>query len=97
MAYYAMFHSAKAVLFRIGLREKAHFVIGDILEILSKEGKLESYFADYFRAALSARTDADYHYEYSKKSANELIEMADEFMKRMHSLLKELKSFKLID
>ena len=90
-AYYTMFHSAKAVLFRIGLQEKAHFVIGEVLEELSKDGKLESSFVDDFRVAISARTEADYHYEYSEKSAKELVEMAEEFIKRMKVLSKTLK------
>jgi len=90
-AYYTMFHSAKAVLFKIGLQEKAHFVIGKVLEELSKDGKLESRFVDDFRAAMAARAEADYHYEYSEKSAKELVDMADEFLKRMKELSKILQ------
>lgn len=90
-AYYAMFHSAKAILFKIGLREKAHFVIGEVLEEISKKGKLESSFVDDFRAAMAARIAADYHYEYSEKSARELVEIAEEFIKRMKKLSKVLK------
>ena len=90
-AYYAMFHSAKAVLFKNGLQEKSHYVIGEVLEELSKDGKLESSFVDDFRAALAARTEADYHYEYSEKSAEQLVEIAEEFLERMKKLVQASK------
>jgi len=41
-SYYAMFHAAKAVLFSMGLREKKHFAVTMVLEMLSKEGKIEN-------------------------------------------------------
>ena len=85
-AYYAIFHSAKAILFSLGLQEKTHFIVGEVLKELSKEGKLESNFVDIFNAALSAREGADYHYEYSDKTAKELVAMAADFVKRMKKL-----------
>lgn len=90
-AYYSMFHNAKAILFLIGIKERAHFAIGLVLEDLARKGKLESRFADYFRAGLSLRERADYHYAYSKESAKELLEMAEEFAKRMRKLAKDMK------
>jgi len=90
-SYYSMFHAAKGVLFSIGLREKTHFVIELILEEISKEGKLESTFVNDFKAARSARMEADYNYEYSEKSAKELMKMAVEFLSRMKTLSKEFR------
>ncbi|MEW5955968.1 MAG: HEPN domain-containing protein [Candidatus Micrarchaeota archaeon] len=90
-AYYSMFHAAKAVLFKIGLQEKSHYVISEVLEELSKDGKLESSFVDDFRAAMAARMEADYHYEYSEKSAEQIIEIAKEFLARMKKLAQATK------
>mgnify|MGYP001578370375 CR=1 FL=1 len=85
-AYYAIFHSAKAILFSLGLQEKTHFIVGEVLKELSKDGKLESNYTDVFNAALAAREDADYHYEYSDKTAKELVTMAVDFVKRMKKM-----------
>jgi len=90
-AYYSMFHAAKGVLFKIGLKEKTHFVIGLLLDEISKEGKLESRFVNDFKAAMAARMEADYNYEYSERSARELVGMAGEFLPQMKKLLKTLK------
>lgn len=89
-SYYCMFHAARAVLFKLGLKETRHFAIGIVLEDLSKKGKLESKFVNYFNAAVSSREDADYHYAYSKETAEHTLEMAEEFLERMKELLEKL-------
>ena len=65
-AYYSIFHAARAVLFKLGLREKAHYAISVVLEDLNLKGRIESIYVNDFKAAMSAREDADYHYSYSK-------------------------------
>lgn len=40
-AYLAVFHSARAVLFRDGVREKSHYCIGLYLQRYVEEGSLE--------------------------------------------------------
>jgi len=90
-AYYAVFHSAKGVLYLLGYREKAHFAVGQMLELLSKEGKLEGSFVADFKAALSARQGADYHYDYSETLAREMVDLAEGFVARMKKLRKEMK------
>jgi len=90
-AYYCMFHAARAILFKLGFREKRHFAIGVVLEDLSKKGKLESRYINNFNAALSSREDADYHYVYSKEAAEHSLEIAENFLTRMKQLLNELK------
>ena len=89
-SYYVMFHAARAVLFKLGLREKRHFVIGVVLEDLNKKGKLESTFVNDFNAAVSAREDADYHYLYSKEIAEHELKTALEFYDQMRKLLNKL-------
>lgn len=91
-AYYAMFHSAKGVLFLLGLKERSHFAVGEMLDILSREGKLESNYVNDFRAAMSAREGADYHYAHDQRTAEEMVAMAEGFTKRMKKLASRLKS-----
>lgn len=85
-AYYAMFHAAKALLFKLGFREKAHYAIGVVLEDLVKKGKLESKYANDFRAAMSVRESADYRYVYSEETANNLVEIAGDFIAEIKRL-----------
>lgn len=93
-AYYAMFHSARALLFSIGLKERRHFAVAIVLEKLSKDGKLESRYVDDFRAAMACREDADYRYGYSVETANYIVELAEEFLSRMKKLIRS-KNIKL--
>jgi len=87
-AYYSMFHAACAVLFKLGYQEKKHFAIIVVLEDLSKKGKLESNYVDYFNAAMSSREDADYHYVHSKEIAENNMAIAEEFLERMTQITK---------
>jgi len=89
-AYYSVFHSAKGVMFLMGYREKSHFAVGEFLDILSKDGKLENKYPTDFRAAMSARQGADYHYDYSKEKAEQVISLAEEFIDRMQELREKL-------
>jgi uncharacterized protein (UPF0332 family) len=89
-SYYAIFHAARAILFKLGLREKRHFAIEIVLEDLYKKGRLESNFVNDFKASISSREDADYHYTYSKEIAEHNINIAQEFLERMKKLLREL-------
>lgn len=91
-SYYCMFHASRAVLFSLGLREKRHFAIGVVLEELYKKGKLESSCVNDFQAAMSSREGADYHYAYSEHIALHSMNMAEGFLARMKSLLKEEKA-----
>ena len=88
--YYSMFHSAKAVCFKLGYREKRHFAVLIVLESLNKEGKLEIRFVNDFSATMSLREGADYRYAYSKERAENSLRIAKEFNLRMSQLLKKL-------
>ena len=90
-AYYSMFHIAKALLFKLGLREKKHYAILIVLEDLNKKGRLESKFVDYYDSAMSSREDADYRYYYPKESAEHSLEIAKEFRERIIKLIKDIK------
>lgn len=88
-SYYAMFHSARALLFKLGLREKRHFAISIVLEDLNKQGKLENKFVNDFNAAVSSREDADYHYTYSRETAEQNLQVAEEFLDKMNVLIND--------
>ena len=81
-----MFHAAKAVLFKRGLREKKHFVIPLALSTMVDDGKLEASFIGDFNAAVYSREQADYHYGYSEGSARQMILIAERFVDRMKKL-----------
>ncbi len=83
-----MFHSARALLFSMGLKERRYFAIAIVLERLSKEGKLESRYVNDFRAAMASREDADYRYVYSSDTATYMIEVAGEFLGRIKKMIK---------
>lgn len=89
-SYYAMFHAARAVLFKLGFREKRHFAIGIVLEDLNKKGKIESKYINDFNAAVSSREDADYHYTYSKEIAEYNLQISKEFFDRMKKFLNSI-------
>ena len=91
MSYYCIFHSARAVLFNIGFIEKRHFAIGVVLEDLNKQGKLETKYVADFNAALSSREDADYHYSYSKETAEYNLETSKNFLNRMKKMINAIK------
>ncbi len=89
-AYYAVFHSARGIMFIMGYREKSHFAVGEYLAILSRDGKLESRYVHDFKAAMSARQGADYNYDYSKEKAETVVSLAEEFLDRMEGLKSKL-------
>ncbi len=86
-AYYAIFHSAKAFLFARGFKERAHYAIGLALDEFAKVGVIDSRLANYFRAAMHARESADYHYDYSKETAVEVVSFAEEFVPEMRKAI----------
>jgi len=85
-AYYAMFHAAKAVLFKAGFKEKAHYAIGIVLQDFAEKGLLEQKHVEDYKAGIYAREQADYHYAHSKETAKQMLEMAKEFVGAMKKL-----------
>src|SRR3989344_5216597 len=85
--YYVMFHASKSILFKLGYVEKKHIAILIVLEDLNRKGKIENRFVIDYKAAMSAREDADYHYFYSKETAKYNLEICKEFLERVKKLL----------
>lgn len=87
-SYYAIFHSARALLDKLGYREKRHFAVGVVLEDLAKNKKTNVRLVSDFHAAMSAREDADYRDTYSKEMSDYMIEISGEFVKEIKGILK---------
>jgi len=92
-AYLAVFHSARAVLFRDGVREKRHYCIGLYLQRYVEDGTLEEDWPMLFDRIRSVR-HADQYSFIALPSVNEVqagIDLAERFIDRMERLLKEKK------
>jgi uncharacterized protein (UPF0332 family) len=85
--YYSMFHSARALLYNHGFREKSHYaLLVAIRELYSNE--LERSLIDRFEEAMNLRQEADYGLRFSETGAIETIKGAEELLKRSKELLK---------
>ena len=87
-SYYAIFHASRSILNKVGYLERRHFVIGVVLESLSKDGKMSKKLVSDFKAAMSAREDADYGGVHSKETAEYIFKTAVEFIKETKIILK---------
>lgn len=90
-AYLAVFHSARAVLFRDGVREKSHYCIGLYLQRYVEDGSLEEDWPMLFDRIRSVR-HADQYSCMARPAKEEVqagIDLAERFIERMERLLKE--------
>ncbi|PKK81154.1 MAG: HEPN domain-containing protein [Thermoplasmata archaeon HGW-Thermoplasmata-2] len=90
-AYIAMFHSARAILFRDGIREKSHYCVGVYLSDYVERGLLEAEWVSMFDRMRTARHTDQYSFDLSPTSeeVESAIDTAKSFVARMERLLKE--------
>jgi uncharacterized protein (UPF0332 family) len=88
-AYYSMFHASKSVLFKLGYSEKRHIAVLIVLEDLERNGEISSDSVIDFKASMTSRQDADYHYSYSKEIAEHEIKTAKSFLEEMEGFMKK--------
>ena len=87
--YYSMFHSARALLYSRGYREKSHYyLIVALNSLFADKGFLDEVLVKEFHDAMVLREDADYHGEFSKTGAETVLKVAKEFLNKAKSLLK---------
>jgi len=87
--YYSMFHTAKALVYSKGYREKNHFCLSVALKGLFVEANLlEKKHYERFRDCMNLRQDADYGLLYSDQSAEEVVMWAKEFLVEAKKALK---------
>jgi len=87
-SYYSMFHTARALLYNKGYREKSHFcLIEAIRSLYVQEGILNFKFLEALQLGKSLRENADYYGDFSKQSADELMKVASEFLNEVKAIL----------
>ena len=89
--YLAIFHSARAVIFRDGIREKSHYCVGIYLEKYVDEGLLEEKWPMLFDRMRSIRHADQYSFQPSPshEEVESGIKLAENFVKRIARLLEE--------
>ena len=86
--YYSMFHSARALLYSRGYREKGHYCLYLALkEFFVQEKKLDPKSAEDFNNSMILREDADYRRKFSREGAQAVIESAKIFLKATKEIL----------
>ncbi len=92
-AYLAVFHSARAVLFRDGVREKSHYCIGLYLQKYVEDGTLEEEWTMLFDRIRSVRHADQYSFMAlpTEEEVQASIDLAERFIERMKRLLKETR------
>jgi len=90
-AYMAMFHVARAVLFRDGIREKSHYCVARYLEKYVDEGSLEEEWIvllDRIRDVRHLDQYTLYHHT-TEEEADSVLKSAKQFVQRIKKFFKE--------
>ena len=88
-AYYSQFHSARALLYSRGYREKSHFcLLVAIKAIFVAQDLLKIEYTDAFYAGMILRENADYRSDFSKSGALAVIRNAEEFLIKATAILR---------
>ena len=91
-AYYSMFHSARALLYAKGYREKSHYwLIVAMQSLYVEKGLLDESIVSEFHDAMVLREDADYHGKFSKEGAEITLASAKTFLKKARSIVSPKK------
>ncbi len=84
-----MFHTARALLYSKGFREKSHFcLIEAIKSFYVDEGLLPPEHIEALKLGKSLRENADYHGDFDKESAKEMLSAATDFKRQAKAILK---------
>jgi len=96
-SYMVMFHSARALLFRDGVREKSHFCIARYLEKYVENDLLEEKWVLLLDRIRDVRHMDQYslHHTASEEEAISAFNSAKDFCKRMKKLFNETKNCNL--
>lgn len=89
-AYYSMFHSARALIYFKGYREKSHFCLIEAVRYLFVEtGKLSVLLIEGLLEAKNLREAADYYGDFSEINSKKIAKRADDFLKKAEKIIKE--------
>ena len=79
--YYAMFHSARALLYTKSFREHSHYCLIAAIKTLYVEAKIiPAHILEGFQQAKDLREEADYYNRWSQAGCEKLIKLAEEFL-----------------
>lgn len=90
-SYLVMFHSARAILFKDGFREKSHFAVARYLENKYVNKKLlEKKWIDVLDHYRETRHEDQYGVVFlvTEEEAKRALQSAEEFLERMKRLLR---------
>lgn len=91
--YYSMFHSARALLYSKGFREKSHYCLIEAMRTLFVDKKLINYeLIEALQKAKNLREDADYYGDFNKESAENLLKNAKKFYQTSKEILNKAKT-----
>lgn len=87
-AYYAIFHSARALLYKNGYREESHAALKLVIkELYITNGKLPRSVYDTLERGMELREMADYKENYSQKGAENLVMAVKQAIEEMERIL----------
>ena len=92
--YYSMFHSARALLYSKGYRERSHICLVEaIRELFVKDGTLPKEIVEIFSKSKLLREDADYKGDFTEDNAKVLADFAKIFLDNVKEILnRKLRS-----
>jgi uncharacterized protein (UPF0332 family) len=85
--YYSMFHSARALLFERGYREKSHYALLVAIRELYADD-IEHSLIREFEHGMYLRQEADYGLKFSESGALDVVETAEKLLRRAKLILK---------
>lgn len=89
-AYYSMFHSARALIYKKSYREKSHFCLMEALKsFYISENILPARFLEALQLGKSLRENADYYGDFDKEGTASMVESAKDFLKEAKLILKK--------
>jgi len=95
--YYSMFHSARALIYSKGYRERSHYcLIVALRALFVSEGLLSVSLLEAIQNAKILRENADYENEFSKESARDLLDKARELLNRSKVILEKLVHARMV-
>jgi len=85
--YYSIFHSARALVYSKGFREKSHYALLVAIQELFRD-ELEAFLIQGFEDAMNLRQTADYGLTFSKEGAINVIDTAEKFLLKTKKILR---------
>lgn len=89
-AYYSMFHTARALLYAKGFREKSHRCLRiAVSHLYAGEGDAFQRMVENFELAKRLRENADYENDFSENGARKLVASAEKWLDVARTLIRK--------